>query len=75
MSGDVRIRAVILSFVLLGVFALGWHAAVSGTGEAPDMDPEYAKLMGITAKGGSAMPGPGEVAKQIWDHISDPFYV
>ncbi len=74
MPGDVRIRAIILSFVLLAVFALAWHAAVSGTGDAPDMDPEYAKLMGITAKGGSAMPGPTEVASQIWDHISDPFY-
>jgi nitrate/nitrite transport system permease protein len=38
------------------------------------MDPAYAKLMGATAKGGSAMPGPLDVAAEIWDHVTDPFY-
>jgi len=74
MFGDVRIRAFILSIVLLALFAGVWHVAVSGTEDAPDMDPAYAALMGQTAKGKSAMPGPGEVAAQIWEHISDPFY-
>jgi nitrate/nitrite transport system permease protein len=40
------------------------------------MDPEYAKLMGLTAtQGKSAMPGPLDVAATIWGHLQDPFYV
>ena len=38
------------------------------------MDPEYAKLMGQTAKGASAVPGPGAIAAELWRHLSDPFY-
>jgi len=39
------------------------------------MDPEYAKLMGLTAtKGTSAMPGPLDVAAKIWEHLKSPFY-
>jgi len=39
------------------------------------MDPEYAKLMGLTATTGkSAMPGPFDVAAKIWEHLKNPFY-
>jgi nitrate/nitrite transport system permease protein len=30
--------------------------------------------MGATAKGASAVPGPLEVGKQLWEHILNPFY-
>ena len=39
------------------------------------MDPEYAKLMGATAtQGKSAMPGPLDVGKVLWQHLNQPFY-
>ncbi len=39
------------------------------------MDPEYAKLMGLSAtQGKSAMPGPLDVLAKIWSHLKDPFY-
>ena len=41
-----------------------------GAGAAPAMDPEYAKLMGVTATTGkSAMPGPLDVGAKIWEHL------
>ena len=39
------------------------------------MDPEYAKLMGVTAtQGKSAMPGPLDVGAKLWEHLRRPFY-
>ena len=50
-----------------------WHVATSGSGPTVKMDPEYAKLMGITAtQGKSAMPGPADVGAKIWQHLKDP---
>jgi nitrate/nitrite transport system permease protein len=61
--------------LILGVFLGVWHIATSGSGSVANMDPEYAKLMGITAtQGRSAMPGPAEVGAKIWQHLRDPFY-
>ena len=46
-----------------------------GTGTVQQMDPEYAKLMGITAtQGKSAMPGPLDVGAKLWEHLQRPFY-
>jgi nitrate/nitrite transport system permease protein len=40
------------------------------------MDPEYAKLMGLTAsQGKSALPGPLDIGAAIWALLKDPFYV
>ena len=75
MTLSTNARAFALSFALLAVFLLGWHLWVEAQkSPAVDMDPEYAALMGAQAKGGSAMPGPLEVGKSIWGHITDPFY-
>jgi nitrate/nitrite transport system permease protein len=39
------------------------------------LDPDYARLMGITVtQGKSAMPGPADVGAKIWQHLKDPFY-
>ncbi|MDT7950066.1 MAG: nitrate ABC transporter permease [Acetobacteraceae bacterium] len=72
-----RLRAPLLSLALLAVFLLAWQIAVSGTGPTgPAMDPEYAKLMGITATTGkSAMPGPIDVAQSMIEILRDPFYI
>lgn len=74
-SLPLRTRAIVVSIVLFVAFVFVWHASLSGgSGSAAGMDPEYAALMGATAKGASAMPGPLEVGDQIWKHILDPFY-
>jgi nitrate/nitrite transport system permease protein len=71
----LNVRAGLVSLLILGVFLGAWHIATGGTGTAAKMDPEYAKLMGITAtQGKSAMPGPVEVGAKIWQHLKDPFY-
>ena len=72
-----RLRAPLLSLAVLAVILIAWHVAVSGTGPTgPAMDPEYAKLMGLTATTGkSAMPGPLDVARSLADILRDPFYV
>jgi nitrate/nitrite transport system permease protein len=68
-------RAAIVSIALFVAFLLVWHVAVRGAGSVQQMDPEYAKLMGITAtQGTSAMPGPVDVASALWGHLRRPFY-
>ena len=75
MQVGLSLRAGLVSLLLFAVFVGAWHIATSGTGPAVKMDPEYAKLMGATAtQGKSALPGPGEVAAKIWQHLKDPFY-
>jgi nitrate/nitrite transport system permease protein len=71
----LTLRAGLVSLLILGVFLGVWHIATSGSVSVANMDPEYAKLMGITAtQGKSAMPGPAEVGAKIWQHLRDPFY-
>ena len=74
MTASLRVRAAILSIVLLAAFALVWELATQDSGGGAAMDPEYAALMGATAKGASAMPGPLDVAAELWRHVTDPFY-
>lgn len=70
-----KVKAFFLSVIIFIVFVGAWHLIVASLGEeAPDMDPEYAALMGATAKGSSAIPSPGDVGKEIWGHLTDPFY-
>ncbi|MAO55346.1 MAG: nitrate ABC transporter, permease protein [Rhodospirillaceae bacterium] len=74
-SMSLKTRSIVLSIALLFAFAGLWQLMLpEGTGSAANMDPAYAALMGATAKGASAMPGPLEVAKQIWEHVLNPFY-
>jgi nitrate/nitrite transport system permease protein len=76
MKVSLRLRAAVVSLVILAVFLGAWQLAVGGTGPTQAMDPEYARLMGLTAtQGKSAMPGPIDVARTLWGHLQDPFYV
>ncbi|MEL0108185.1 MAG: nitrate ABC transporter permease [Rhodospirillaceae bacterium] len=76
MAASPKVRALILSTVIFTVFVFAWHLSVqTSAGGGVAMDPEYAALMGKAAKsGGSAMPGPVEVGKELWKHVLDPFY-
>jgi nitrate/nitrite transport system permease protein len=72
---SLNARAALLSTAILVVFLLVWHIAVSGAGSTPEMDPEYARLMGQTAvQGTSAVPGPLDVGAKLWEHLERPFY-
>ena len=72
---QLALRAAVVSLLLFGLLVGTWHLAISGSGPAVTMDPEYARLVGATAsQGKSAMPGPAEVGAKIWEHLRDPFY-
>ena len=72
-----RLRAPLLSLLILAGLLLAWQLAVGGTAPTgPAMDPEYAKLMGLTATAGkSAIPGPLDVGRAILHVLADPFYI
>jgi nitrate/nitrite transport system permease protein len=75
MRVSLTLRASLVSLLIFAAFVGIWHVATAGTGTVAKMDPEYAKLMGITAtQGKSAMPGPADVGAKIWQHLRDPFY-
>jgi nitrate/nitrite transport system permease protein len=75
MSQNLTLRASVLSLLILVLFLGAWHIATRGTVTTAAMDPEYAKLMGLTATTGkSAMPGPLDVAAKVFEHLRSPFY-
>ena len=75
MTRSLTLRAAVVSIAIFVLFITAWHLATRGTGTVAQMDPEYAKLMGVTAtQGKSAMPGPLDVAKALWGHLNQPFY-
>jgi nitrate/nitrite transport system permease protein len=75
VTAPLSVRAAVLSIALFLAFVLAWHLAVRGTGTVQPMDPEYAKLMGVTAtQGKSAMPGPLEVGEKLFEQLRHPFY-
>ena len=75
MTRSLTLRAAIVSIAIFALFITAWHLATRGTGTVANMDPEYAKLMGATAtQGKSAMPGPLDVGKALWEHLNQPFY-
>ena len=73
MSGSLRSAA--LSLLILVLFLSVWQIATQGTGATQAMDPEYAKLMGVTAtQGKSAMPGPLDIGAKLLEQLRHPFY-
>ncbi|WP_299310657.1 nitrate ABC transporter permease [uncultured Halomonas sp.] len=78
MDKTLKLRAGLLSCLLLLVLVGIWHAATqataSGGGEA--LDPEYAMLMGLSAESerSSGFPTPGEFASSALGHLASPFY-
>src|SRR6187455_644849 len=75
MTPSLTLRAGLVSVLIFAAFILTWHLATRGSGAVQQMDPEYAKLMGLTAtQGKSAMPGPLDVGAKLWEHLKSPFY-
>src|SRR3954471_16744408 len=75
MARSLTLRAAFVSILIFAAFILAWHLSTRGTSAVQQMDPEYAKLMGVTAtQGKSAMPGPLDVGQKLWEHLRRPFY-
>lgn len=76
MASSLQVRALLLSALLFVAFLSVWHLSTQNTGASvAAMDPEYAALLGKSATtGASAIPGPWPVAKELWKHVSNPFY-
>ncbi len=69
------LRSAALSLLILVLFLSVWQIATQGTGATQAMDPEYAKLMGVTAtQGKSAMPGPLDIGAKLLEQLRHPFY-
>ena len=75
MPSSMTLRAAVVSVALFFAFILAWHLGTRGLSAVQQMDPEYAKLMGVTAtQGKSAMPGPLDVGAKLLEHLKRPFY-
>lgn len=80
---SLNLRAAIVSLLLLLCVVGAWHLATTAGGGAAAVtaglsadEIEYLRMMGkdpgATKSGG--FPGPLEVARTSWGHLSDPFY-
>lgn len=71
-----RMRALVLSVLVLAIFLMFWQIATMPTQGAQVVDDEYAKLVGAAAATGqkSTFPGPLDVGAKLVEHLSDPFY-
>ncbi len=80
MSKSIRMKAALLSFVMLVLLLMVWQvASLPGKQVATNaMDEEYAMLMGQTVsstkKEVNGMPTPAQFAGLAWKQLSDPFY-
>ncbi len=80
MGKSIRMKAALLSFVMLLVLLMVWQvASLPGKQAAPSaMDEEYALLMGQSVSGETkevnGMPTPAQFAGLTWKQLSDPFY-
>jgi nitrate/nitrite transport system permease protein len=71
-----RLKAGLLSLLMLAIFIGAWHLATLPKGGAQVVDPEYAKLVGQPASTGqkSAFPTPGDFGAKLLEHLRDPAY-
>lgn len=75
MTASLGVRAALLSVLIFAILVFIWHLATGAGAGATGMDPEYARLMGLqVTQGASAMPRPLDVAGQLWQHLTNPFY-
>ena len=68
------LRAALLSVAILAVLLVAWHLATRGAASTAAVDPEYAKLMGNSTTGVSAIPGPLAVGARLAELLAHPFY-
>jgi nitrate/nitrite transport system permease protein len=76
MLKSEKLRALILSLLILGVFLAAWQVGTMPAASTQTVDDEYAKLVGAAASSGqkSAFPTPMDVGRKLVEQLSDPFY-
>lgn len=76
MLKSEKLRALILSLLILGFFLAAWQIGTMPFTSAQVVDDEYAKLVGSAASSGqkSAFPTPMDVGRKLVEQLSDPFY-
>jgi nitrate/nitrite transport system permease protein len=76
MTVSLRLKAAVLSVLLLTLFLGMWHLATLSKAGITVVDAEYAKLVGQQASTGqkSAFPTPTDFGAQLLDHVRNPFY-
>jgi nitrate/nitrite transport system permease protein len=76
MLKSEKLRALILSLLILGVFLAAWQIGTMPFTSTQTVDDEYAKLVGSAASTGqkSAFPTPSDVGRKLVEQLSDPFY-
>jgi len=76
MLKSEKLRALILSLLIFGVFLAAWQIGTMPFTSAQVVDEEYAKLVGSAASTGqkSAFPTPMDVGRKLAEQLSDPFY-
>ena len=76
MLKSERLRALLLSVMLLALLFGIWQLGTMSTGGSQVVDDEYAKLVGQAAATGqkSAFPTPSDFIAKLGEHLSDPFY-
>jgi nitrate/nitrite transport system permease protein len=76
MLKSEKLRALILSLLILGFFLAAWQIGTMPFSSVQTVDDEYAKLVGAAASTGqkSAFPTPIDVGRKLVEQLSDPFY-
>ena len=76
MGANDRVRAGLLSIIILIVLLSFWQIASLPKTSVQTVDDEYAKLVGAAAATGqkSAFPTPLDFGKKLAEALSDPFY-
>jgi nitrate/nitrite transport system permease protein len=70
-----RVKAALLSALILGVVLLVWHiATLPKAASTQAVDVEYAKLMGLDKPKTDGMPTLSQLGATIWKQVSNPFY-
>jgi nitrate/nitrite transport system permease protein len=76
MKSHPRLRAGILSLLLLTAIIGIWYATTAPRAHTATVDSEYARMLGAPAASGgqSGLPTPMDVAGKIWSNLCHPFY-
>ena len=76
MARSERLRAFLLSLLILLVFLAAWQIGTQPVGGGAVVDDDYAKLVGAAAASGqkSAFPTPADFGAKLIEQLSHPFY-
>ncbi len=76
MARPERLRAFLLSLLILLVFLAAWQIGTQPVGGGAVVDDDYAKLVGAAAASGqkSAFPTPADFGAKLIEQLSHPFY-